>query len=233
MDRQQETIILTRFLSTLSRGALGLDDARTLLERSGSISGMASSPPALLMRAGRLSGAQAELLSYLPQIVRRCRLDQCGDGPRLDRLGAAARYVRALYTGARHERLFMLCLDSNFRLLEARLLSSGSTLETSAPPRLIMESALRVQSGAVIFCHNHPAGRKFFSETDVSSTVAAMEVLEKINVAMLDHLLVARGEIVSLRRTHYIPENVWTNSGTLAIPFSLWVEKADADGGES
>ena len=96
-----------------------------------------------------------------------------------------------------------------------------------------MESALRVQSGAVIFCHNHPAGRKFFSETDVSSTVAAMEVLEKINVAMLDHLLVARGEIVSLRQMHYIPENVWTNSGTLAIPFSLWVEKADADGGES
>ena len=35
MDRQQETVILTRFLSTLSRGALGLDDARTLLERSG------------------------------------------------------------------------------------------------------------------------------------------------------------------------------------------------------
>ena len=95
MDRQQETVILTRFLSTLSRGALGLDDARTLLERSGSISGMASSPPALLMRAGRLSGAQAELLSYLPQIVRRCRLDQCGDGPRLERLGAAARSVRA------------------------------------------------------------------------------------------------------------------------------------------
>ena len=202
MDRQQEIVILTRFLSTLSRGALGLDDARTLLERSGSISGMASSPPALLMRAGRLSGAQAELLSYLPQIVRRCRLDQCGDGPRLDRLEAAARYVRALYTGARHERL-------------------------------IMESALRVQSGAVIFCHNHPAGRKFFSETDVSSTIAAMEVLEKINVAMLDHLLVARGEIVSLRRMHYIPENVWTNSGTLAIPFSRWIERIGADGGES
>lgn len=236
MDRQQEIVILTRFLSMLSRGALGLDDARTLLERCGSISGVASAPPALLMRAGRLSIAQAELLSRLPQIVRRCRLDQCGGSPRLERLETAARYVRALYTGARHEQLFMLCLDDGFRLIEARQLSSGSTLETSAPPRLIMESALRAQSGAVIFCHNHPAGRAFFSETDVSSTAAALEILSRINVAVLDHLLAAKGQIVSLRRAHYISENVWTNSGAQAVPFSRWVEQTGADessGGEA
>lgn len=229
MDRQQEIFLLTRFLSMLSRGTLGLDGARALLERCGSISGMALSPPALLMRAGNLSSAQAELLSQLPQIVRRCRLDQCGDHPKLERLETAARYVRALYTGAQHEQLFMLCLDDGYRLIEARQLSSGSMLETSVPPRLIMESALRVQSGAVIFCHNHPAGRLFFSETDVSSTVAAIEILSKINVAVLDHLLVTRGQIVSLRRMHYIAESVWTNSGALAVPFSRWVEQTGSD----
>lgn len=226
MDQQQELVILTRFLSTLSRGELDVEDARALLERCGSLSGMASFPPALLMRAGHLSGAQAELLSELPRIVRRCRMDQCGDSPKLDSLDAAARYVRALYTGVRHEQLFMLCLDDDFRLIEARLLSSGSMIEASVPPRLVMESALRVRSSAVIFCHNHPAGRMYFSEADVSSTAASIKDLDKINVAMLDHLLAARGRIVSLRRMHYIPESVWTNSGAKAVPYSRWVEKA-------
>ena len=226
MDQQQELVILTRFLSTLSRGALGVDDARALLGRCGSISGMASFPPALLMRTGHLSSAQAELLAELPRIVRRCRLDQCGEKPRLNRLEAAARYARALYTGVRHEQLFMLCLDGDFRLIEARMLSSGSMVETSVPPRLVMESALRVQSGAVIFCHNHPAGRLYFSEADVSSTTASIQDLGKINVAMLDHLLVTRDRVVSLRRTHYISESLWTNSGTMALPFSRWVEES-------
>ena len=59
MDQQQELVILTRFLSTLSQGELDVEDARALLERCGSLSGMASFPPALLMRAGHLSGASA------------------------------------------------------------------------------------------------------------------------------------------------------------------------------
>lgn len=231
MDRQQEIVILTRFLSILSRGELGVEDARALIERCGSISGMASFSPEILMQTGRLSGMQAELLAELPNIVRRCRLDQCGDHPRLNRLGAAARYVRALYTGARCEQLFMLCLDGDFRLIEACLLSSGSMIETSVPPRLIMERALRVRSGAVIFCHNHPAGRPHFSEADVSSTLSSIGDLDRINVAMLDHLLVARGKVVSLRRMHYISEKIWTNSGTMALPFGQWVEPVG--GGET
>ncbi len=225
MDRQQETAVLARFLSMLSRGALGADDAQALIERCGSLSGMASIPQALLMRVGRLSDAQAELLAALPHIVRRCRIDQCGINPRLNRLETAIRYVRALYTGVRYEQLFMLCLDDDFRLIEAQLLSRGSMVETSVPPRLIMERALRVQSSAVIFCHNHPAGRAFFSETDVSSTVASLKDLDSINVAMLDHLLVARDNIVSMRRMHYISESIWANSGAKAVPFNRWIEE--------
>lgn len=221
---EQEITPLAHFLSTLSRGTLGENEARALLERFGSISGMASSSPALLMQVGHLSSAQAELLTELPNIVRRCRMEQCGDNPRLNRLDAAARYVRALYTGVQREQLYMLCLDGNFRLIEASLLSSGSMIETSVSPRLVIERALRVQTGAVIFCHNHPGGRMAFSPADVSSTAASMKDLDRINVAMLDHLLVARGKIISLRRMHCIPESAWTNSGSQAVPFYQWVK---------
>ena len=226
---EQEIAPLAHFLSTLSKGTLGENEARVLLERFGSISGVALSPAALLMQVGHLSAPQAELLTELPGIVRRCRMEQCGSNPRLNRLDAAARYARALYTGVRQEQLFMLCLDSNFKLIEAHLLSNGSMIETSVPPRLMMESALHAQSGAVIFCHNHPAGRMGFSEADVSSTAAAINDLSRINVAMLDHLLVACGKVISLRRMHHIPENVWTNSGSLAVPYCQWVETADSD----
>ena len=77
----------------------------------------------------------------------------------------------------------------------------------------------------MIFCHNHPAGRAFFSETDVSSTVASLKDLDSINVAMLDHLLVARDNIVSMRRMHYISESIWANSGAKAVPFNRWIEE--------
>lgn len=71
MDQQQELVVLTHFLSTLSKGALDVSDAGALLERFGSLSGMASFPPEILMQVGRLSAAQAELLAELPRIVRR------------------------------------------------------------------------------------------------------------------------------------------------------------------
>lgn len=222
MDSEKEITLLTRFLSIISKGKLGEYEARALIERFGSISEMTLLPAQQLMRVGRLSAIQAEFMAFLPQIVRRCRLEQCGNTPRLDRLEKASAYVRALYTGSVHEQARLLCLDDRFNLIEACLLSSGSRLETSVSPRVVMENVLRTQTHAVILCHNHPGGRAFFSEADVASTIAAMGYLEMLDVALLDHLLAARGEVSSMRLAHYVHESRWTG-GTQALPLSRWM----------
>ncbi len=224
MELQQEIIALTRFLSIISKGSLGLSEATALIDRFGSVCSMTAFHTPALARAGHLTDTQAELLKQLPDIVRRCLLDRCGIHPCLNRLSPATQYVRALYTGARHEQFRLLCLDDKYNLIDAFLLSNGSLIETSVPPRLVIETALRAKAHAVIFCHNHPGGRIYFSEADVSTTRTSMHYMDGINVALLDHLLVAGNHVSSLRRTHYIPESEWLKTGALALPFSDWVE---------
>lgn len=224
MDLQEETIALTRFLSVITKGSIGLSEATALIEHFGSVCAMTSFPAPALGRTGHLSDIQAELLTQLPDIVRRCLLDRCGSRPCLHRLTDAANYARALYTGARNEQFRLLCLDSKYNLIDAFLLSSGSLRETSVPPRLVMETALHANARAVIFCHNHPGGRTFFSEADVSSTRASMRYMDGLDIALLDHLLIAGRRTASLRNSHYIPEREWLQTGSLALSLSDWTQ---------
>lgn len=224
MDLQEETIALTRFLSVITKGSIGLSEATALIEHFGSVCAMTAFPAPALVRTGHLSEMQAELLTQLPDIVRRCLLDRCGSRPCLQRLTAAADYARALYTGARNEQFRLLCLDDKYNLIDAFLLSSGSLRETSVPPRVVMETALHANARAVIFCHNHPGGRTFFSEADVSSTRASMRYMDGLNIALLDHLLIAGRRTASLRGTRYIPEREWIQTGALSLPYADWIQ---------
>lgn len=58
---------------------------------------------------------------------------------------------------------------------------------------------MRYNSAGVILAHNHPSGNLRPSKQDIQLTEALQELLEKINVMVLDHVIIGDDEYFSFR----------------------------------
>ena len=57
---------------------------------------------------------------------------------------------------------------------------------------------MQINAAAVVFAHNHPSGNAEPSQADLNITQELKALLEKVDIRVLDHLIVARSEWVSL-----------------------------------
>ncbi len=110
----------------------------------------------------------------------------------------AVREVRDL-TGERREHLVGLYLDAQSRMIARETVAVGSLNVARALPRDLLEPALRHGATGFIVAHNHPSGRAEPSEDDERFTKAVGQAAALLGVALLDHLVVARGGYASLR----------------------------------
>ncbi|EIU1669057.1 RadC family protein [Pseudomonas aeruginosa] len=105
-------------------------------------------------------------------------------------------YLRTKLVGFEHEVFAVLFLDSQHRLLEYVELFRGTIDQASVYPREVVKEALRVNSAAVIFSHNHPSGNPEPSHADKALTQRLKEALALVDVRTLDHIIVG-GEVTT------------------------------------
>ena len=109
-------------------------------------------------------------------------------------------YCKALLTGLRKERFYVISVSSQMKVLGQRIVGEGSLSEVPAYPRLVVETALNQNAYGVILCHNHPGGDAIPSIGDVDVTRELETVLSKLGIALLDHVIVADGQTYSMVR---------------------------------
>ena len=78
----------------------------------------------------------------------------------------------------------------------------------SISTRRIIELALKYNAVGVVLAHNHPGGIALPSNDDISTTFMIRDALRTINVKLLDHIVVADGDYVSMADSGmlYLPE---------------------------
>ena len=69
---------------------------------------------------------------------------------------------------------------------------------TSASVRQVVEQALRCGASAVILAHNHPSGIALPSRADQQMTQQVVDALAPLGIRLLDHIVVADGDFVSM-----------------------------------
>jgi DNA repair protein RadC len=89
-------------------------------------------------------------------------------------------------------------LDAQHRLLRFDILFSGTLTQTSVYPREVVRLALRHNAAAVVLAHNHPSGVAEPSRADEYLTQSLASALKLVDVRVLDHIVVGRGQTVSL-----------------------------------
>ena len=66
-----------------------------------------------------------------------------------------------------------------------------------------MEVALNEGASVVVLGHNHPSGLAIPSAEDVQTTYKIAKALKAVDVVLLDHIVVANGDFVSLSESRY------------------------------
>ena len=70
--------------------------------------------------------------------------------------------------------------------------------------RRMIENAILSSASGVVLAHNHPSGIALPSQDDYIATDQAKAALATIGVVLLDHIILADGDFVSLAESGYL-----------------------------
>ena len=105
--------------------------------------------------------------------------------------GAVRDFLKHKLAGLPHEVFVCIQLDAQHRVIAIEELFRGTLTQTSVYPREVVKAALRANSAAVIFAHNHPSGACQPSQADELLTRNLKEALAMVDVKVLDHFIIA------------------------------------------
>ncbi len=184
--------------------------AHALIARFGRLSHVLEADEEELLRVPGVGKNAAVLLGMMPQLMRYYQTNALGERPVIRCFADAKAYCAPLFWGAQQEHAYLICLDQGGRVLHPALLHTGTIDEVMLYPRMVVETALRHHAHAVLLAHNHPGGTAQASQADVSVTLRFSVLLTQIGIRLVDHLIVAGGEVCSLareRRFKELPED--------------------------
>jgi DNA repair protein RadC len=113
--------------------------------------------------------------------------------------GDAARLIEPLFDGAKGERLAVLHLDRDRRLIALETHGVAGADEIELPIRAILAAALGHDAVGLVVAHNHPSGDPRPSRADKAATRRLAETAASLGITLHDHLIFAGGECRSLR----------------------------------
>ncbi|HNX99923.1 MAG TPA: DNA repair protein RadC [Oscillospiraceae bacterium] len=173
--------------------------AHRLLDRFGSLPGVLEAPAEELARVEGVGDSAAALLRLIPQVSRRYMMEREGTAAHAlsDPASAGCFFVpRFLYET--DEVVYLACLDSVHRVLSCTEVGRGVVNSAEVSVRKIVELALRQNAAAVILAHNHVNGLAIPSKEDELTTRQLASALNLVGIGLIDHIIVAGGEFVSM-----------------------------------
>ena len=111
----------------------------------------------------------------------------------------ALKVLRPRFKDQRREMFLVVLLNARHEVLGGETVSVGSLNASIVHPREVFRPAILHSAAAIILAHNHPSGDAEPSEEDLSITKRLVQVGEMHGIAVLDHLIVAKRGLVSLR----------------------------------
>ncbi|MBB6562718.1 DNA repair protein RadC [Acidovorax soli] len=164
----------------------------------GGIAGLLNATADDLSRIKGLGPAKrAELVAVL-ELARRALAQQLREREVFDAPDTVKHYLQLHLAAKGHEVFAVLFLDNQNRLLALEELFRGTLTQASVYPREVVLRALHHQAAAVVLAHNHPSGSVQPSHADEALTQTLKATLALIDVRVLDHVIVAPGQALSM-----------------------------------
>lgn len=177
--------------------------AAALIERLGSVSAVLDTPAEDLAAIPGMDERRVLLLRLVTELHRRYYLSRAARDTHLSDTASIGGFLLPYFYGVREEVVYLLSLDATGRVLTCRLLGHGSVNSANVPMRRLMQEALTANATGVVLAHNHPSGIALPSREDVELTLRLREALDVVGILLIDHLVVADDDFVSMKDSGY------------------------------
>ena len=171
--------------------------AHALMERYGSLSAVLNAPVEDLRKVEGIGESAAILLTLVPRISRQARLADAAQETVIGSTQRAGAYLLERFSGETRELVYLMCLDRKGKLLACKRLADGDVASAGLNIRKV-ETVLLSSASAAILAHNHPSGVALPSPADRAATRQVQEALRTVGVELLDHIIVADRDFVSM-----------------------------------
>lgn len=171
--------------------------AHRLLKSFGSLDGVLTAPVEALAQVEGMGESSALLLQLIHDVHLRA-LISARRHTHFTSLKDYGDYAMQLLDGQRKEHLYMFCMDHKGKLLEQYVLAEGCIDSAFVSAQTVLEKAMHCQCSLVVLAHNHPGGVAMISHDDKATTLHLRDVLRTVNVELIEHIIVADGDYVSM-----------------------------------
>lgn len=173
--------------------------AHRLEEKFGSLSAVLEAPEEELQKVEGIGPQAASFLHFIPQICRKYMQDiSKPQGECIHSSEEAGRYLSARFIGVQEEIVVLLLVSATGKIRFCDTIARGGFHSAEVDIRKLLSLGMKFKSSSAILAHNHPSGVALPSQDDLETTGAICKALESVGVHLIDHIIVAEGDYVSL-----------------------------------
>ncbi|MFN3193422.1 MAG: RadC family protein [Aureliella sp.] len=129
-------------------------------------------------------------------------IEQRTPAPKINSTRAAvdycSRHFARLASDGHQEEFHIVTLDTKLQPIQSHRITVGTLDASLVHPREVFRAAIRDSASSILLVHNHPSGDPTPSRQDHEVTTRLKSVGELIGIQVIDHVIVARSETISM-----------------------------------
>lgn len=102
------------------------------------------------------------------------------------------------------ENFMIITLNGAGHVIKCHTITTGLLNHSLVHPREVFRQAIKDNAGSIIALHNHPSGALYPSDQDINVTNQLKESGKIIGIELLDHIIISKSGIGSMREQGYI-----------------------------
>ncbi|HNW04692.1 MAG TPA: DNA repair protein RadC [Oscillospiraceae bacterium] len=177
--------------------------AHRLLDQFGSLDAVLDAPVEELIQVKGVGENTAILLNLIPQAARRYLESKNATDSLVSGISDVGKYLLPRFVGRKNELLLLVSIDNKGRILSCDRLAEGDIGRVNVTKRAVIETVIRTKATRAVLAHNHPQGYAVPSQEDIDLTVQLRKSLKEVGVDLIDHIIVANDDYVSMAASGY------------------------------
>ena len=196
--------LLALFLRTGTPGKNVMALAHHLLGHFGSLYGLLTADFERFREVGGIGLAKYDQLKGIAELARRFYDVKVAEEPVIMSPEVALAFLKSQLTAEEREIFMVIYLDNQNRIIKHSRLFTGTIANVEVHPREIVREAIKMNAVGVILAHNHPSGSAEPSKSDKIITDHVVKCCQFMDIRVVDHLVIGRGEYVSFAERGWI-----------------------------
>lgn len=176
-----------------------------LMERFGSLSGVFDSSIELLTETKGLGTESATLIKFVSELIRAYMDDYTDVHNVITDPASAKEYMRYKFLCRPAECIYLTCMGANGKVIFSDQIAEGSPESVHIRPADVVKAALKANAVTAVLAHNHPNGICTPSSRDLSATSVLARELLRVDVELIDHIIIAPDGIYSMKEKGMLP----------------------------